>query len=94
MSVNHTINVSDLTDCDAVLRVVQEIPKSQACGALMQNGVEIAKIFPVRKSDMPNEMVSEKLTQKRLLSSMNFNTSACLIHHSHLSFKRFGIHFL
>ena len=63
MSINHTLNVSDLTDHDALHRAIQEIQNSGVSYSLIQDGVEVAKVVPVEKTEKP---VSDELTKKRL----------------------------
>ena len=63
MSTSHTINVSDLTDQDAVLRVLLEIQNNGTSYSIIQNGVEVAKVVP---AEGKNNTVSDELTKKRL----------------------------
>ena len=43
-----TINVTDLTNQDAVHRILSEIQHHGASYALVQEGVEVAKVVPVK----------------------------------------------
>ena len=74
MSLAHTINVSDLTDQDTVLRVLSEIQSHGTSYSLLQNGVEVAKVVPAeRRSHLTgtplnnSDKVSEELTKKRMV---------------------------
>ena len=62
MSLSHTINISDLTDQDAVLRVVREVQDHGTSYSLIQNGVEVAKVVPVEEK---NDKVSAEVTKRR-----------------------------
>ena len=65
--MSHTINVTDLTDQDAMLRVLSEIQKHGASCSLMQDGVEVAKVVPTREKVFdPNGKPSPELVEKRL----------------------------
>jgi len=57
------INVSDLTDQDAVLRVILEIQNSGTSYSLIKNGVEVARVVPIEGK---KNAVSDNLTKKRL----------------------------
>lgn len=59
----HVIDVTDLTDQDAVLRVLQEVQSNGTTYSLVQNGIEVAKVVPVEKE---KSVVSDELTKKRL----------------------------
>jgi len=63
MSLNHTINVSDLSDHDAVHRAILDIQNHGVSYSLVQDGVEIAKVVPVERRE---KTVSDELTRKRL----------------------------
>ena len=63
--MNYTINVDDLSDQDAVLRVLQEIQNNGTSYSLIQNGVEVAKVVPVEEKSHGNDKVSEEVTKKR-----------------------------
>ena len=63
MSINHSINVSELTSQDTVLRVLSEIQNNGTSYSLIQDGVEVAKFVPVNRG---NDKVSDELTKKRL----------------------------
>ena len=62
MSINHTINVSDLADHDAVHRALLEIQNNGVSFSLVQDGVEVAKVIPIERE----RPVSAELTRKRL----------------------------
>jgi len=63
MSISHTINVSDLTDQDALLRVLLEIQNNGTSYSLIQNGIEVARVVPAEEE---SPMESDNLTKKRL----------------------------
>ena len=65
MSISHTINVSDLTDHDAVLRILQDIQNNGTSYALIQDGVEVAKFVPGVGRNNTNDKVSDEVTKKR-----------------------------
>ena len=60
--MSHTINVADLTDHDAVLRVLLDIQGSGISYSLVQDGIEVAQVVPVDHND---DKVSEETTRKR-----------------------------
>ena len=62
MSISHTINVSDLTDQDAVLRILLDIQHNGTSYALIQDGVEIAKVVPGegKKTTDPDELMRKR----------------------------------
>ena len=65
-----TINVTDLTNQDAVHRILSEIQHHGASYALVQEGVEVAKVVPVKvKNDDNgndyNGKVSPEVAKKR-----------------------------
>ena len=61
-----TINVTDLVDQDAVLRILSDIQHHGASYALVQEGVEVAKVVPVKeKIFAPKGKVSAEVTKKR-----------------------------
>ena len=45
--MSHTINVIDLADQDTVLRVLSDIQNHGTSYALVQEGIEVAKVVPV-----------------------------------------------
>ena len=64
--MSHTINVTDLTDQDAVHRVLSDIRSHGACYSLVQDGIEVAKVVPTKEETFdPNEKVSDEVTEKR-----------------------------
>ena len=65
MSISHTINVSDLTNHDAVLQILQEMQNNGTSYALIQNGIEVAKVVPVVGRDNKDDKVSDEVTKKR-----------------------------
>jgi len=65
--MSHTINVSDLSDHDAVLRVLQDMQTHGVSYALIQDGIEVAKFVPVAERNYNNDKVSEELTKKRMV---------------------------
>jgi len=65
MSINHTINVSDLSDHDVLHRAILEIQNHGVSYSLVQDGVEVAKVIPTEKRYDTNEKVSDELTKKR-----------------------------
>ena len=48
--MSYTIDVTDLTDQDAVHRVLSEIRGHGATYSLIQDGIEVAKVVPVDDS--------------------------------------------
>ena len=62
MPISHTINVSDLTGRDAVLRILLEIQNNGVSYVLVQDGVEVARVVPVERK---KDKVSDELTKKR-----------------------------
>jgi len=66
MSITHAINVSDLTDQDAVRRAILEIQNNGISYSLMQDGVEVAKVIPTEERYDKSDKVSEELVKKRL----------------------------
>ena len=47
VSMSQIINVADLTDQDAVLRILLDMQNHGTSYSLIQNGVEVAKVVPV-----------------------------------------------
>ena len=66
MSLSYTINVSDLTDQEIVLRILSEIQSHGTSYSLLQNGVEVAKVVPAERKTNGSDKVSEELTKKRM----------------------------
>ena len=67
MSISHTINVSDLADRDALHRAILEIQNNGVSYALVQDGVEVAKVIPTEERYDKNDKVSDELTKKKPL---------------------------
>ena len=67
MPTSTTINVADLTDQDAVLRVLQGVQDHGTSYSLLQNGVTVAMMVPPveEKVEEKNDKVSDEVTQKR-----------------------------
>jgi len=67
--MSHTINVTDLTDQDALHRVLGEIQNHGVSYSLMQDGIEVAKVVPSNDKDIPVEdyhaKESEEVIKKR-----------------------------
>ena len=63
--MSHTINVTDLTDQDAVLRVLSDIRSHGASYALVQDGIEVAKVVPAEIKKDYNGKVSAEVIKKR-----------------------------
>jgi len=64
--MSHTINVTDLTDQDTVLRVLMDIQHHGTSYSLMQDGVEIAKVVPVKdKVFALNDKISPEAAKRR-----------------------------
>ena len=64
--MSHTINVTDLTDQDAVHRVLSDIRNHGISYALMQDGVEVAKVVPTKeKVFAPNDKISPEAAKRR-----------------------------
>ena len=61
-----TINVTDLTNQDAVHRILSDIQHHGASYALVQEGVEVAKVVPAEVKNDYNGKVSPELAEKRL----------------------------
>jgi len=65
-----TINVTDLVDQDAVHRILSDVQHHGASYALVQEGVEVAKVVPVKDESASFEnhdgMTPEELAQHRL----------------------------
>jgi len=65
--MSHTINVAELTDHDAVLRLLGKMQSHGVAYSLVQDGVEVAKVVPVDdQNDFVNDKVSDEVTVKRL----------------------------
>ena len=68
--MSHTINVTDLTDQDALHRVLGEIQNHGVSYSLMQDGIEVAKVVPAEDKGFPIEDRSSRtpgeLREKRL----------------------------
>ena len=65
--MSHTINVTDLADQNAVLRILSDIQHHGASYALVQEGVEVAKVVPVKDETTHHDgMTSEELAKHRL----------------------------
>jgi hypothetical protein len=65
--MSHTINVSDLSDQDALHRVLLEMQSHGTSYSLVQNGIEVAKIVPVELPvDRGKDTVSPELAKKRM----------------------------
>ena len=62
VSMSQIINVADLTDQDAVLRILLDMQNHGTSYSLIQNGVEVAKVVPVEER---KGMVADDLTRKR-----------------------------
>jgi len=62
MSMSHTINVSDLSDHDAVLRILSEIQHNGTSYSLVQDGVEVAKVVPgeTKKTTDPDDLMRKR----------------------------------
>ena len=64
--MSHTINVTDLTDQDAVLRVLSDIRSRGASYALVQDGIEIAKVVPAEEDVFDtNGKISPEAAERR-----------------------------
>ena len=63
--MSHTINVTDLTDQDAVHRVLSDIRSHGTSYALVQDGVEVAKVVPAEVEKDYNGKVSAEVIKKR-----------------------------
>jgi hypothetical protein len=65
--MSHTINVTDLSDQEALHRVLLEMQSHGTSYSLVQNGVEVAKIVPVEKEiERGKDTVSPELVKKRM----------------------------
>ena len=65
--MSHTINVTDLADQNAVYRILSDIQHHGASYALVQEGVEVAKVVPAEVKNDYNGKVSPEVTKKRLM---------------------------
>ena len=63
--MSYTINVADLTNHDAVLRVLGDMQNSGNTYSLVQDGVEVAKIVPAEVKKDYNGKVSPEVIKKR-----------------------------
>ena len=68
--MSHTINVTDLTDQDAIHRILGEIQNYGVSYSLMQDGIEVAKVVPAEDKCFTvanrSSMTPEELMEKRL----------------------------
>jgi len=65
--MSHTINVTDLTDQDAIHRILGEVQNHGVSYSLMQDGIEVAKVMPTEVKKDHNGKVSDEVTKKRLM---------------------------
>ena len=64
--MSHTINVADLTDQNTVLQVLSEIQNHGTSYAIVQDGVEVAKVVPTKEEVFnPNDKISPEAAEKR-----------------------------
>ena len=63
--MSHTINVTDLTNQDAVHRILSEIQHHGASYVLVQEGVEVAKVVPVEVKNDYNGKISPEAAKRR-----------------------------
>ena len=64
--MSHTINVTDLADQNAVLRILSDIQHHGTSYALVQEGVEVAKVVPVKDEVFdPNGKISPEAAERR-----------------------------
>ena len=63
--MSHTINVTDLANQDAVLRVLSEIQNHGTSYSLVQDETEVAKIVPAEVKKDYGCKVSPEVTKKR-----------------------------
>ena len=63
--MSHTINVSDLTDHDAVHRVLSDIQNHGTSYAIVQDGIEVAKVVPTDEVFDMNGKISPEAAKKR-----------------------------
>jgi len=68
--MSHTINVTDLTDQDAIHRILGEVQNHGVSYSLMQDGIEVAKVVPTEDKVVLMEdnggRVPGELREKRL----------------------------
>jgi len=86
MSINHTINVSDLADNDTISQAILEIQTNGVSYSLVQDGVEVAKVVPVeaKKTTDPNALMKKrlevmekvKMSSKRIAQHWNSDETA------------------
>ena len=58
--MSHTINVTDLVDQDAVHRVLSDIQNYGVSYALVQDGIEVAKVVPTEEKVTSTEDYDSK----------------------------------
>ena len=63
--MSHTINVCDLTDQDAVIRVLSDIQDHGTSYSLVQDGMKVAKVVPAEVEKNNNGKVSAEVIKKR-----------------------------
>ena len=63
--MSHTINVTDLADQNAVLRILSDIQHHGASYALVQEGIEVAKVIPAEVQKDYNGKISPEAAKKR-----------------------------
>jgi len=64
--MSHTINIAELTDHDALLRLLLDIQSHGTSYILVHDGVEVAKFVSLKPAEERNGKVSEELKRKRL----------------------------
>ena len=63
--MSHTINVADFAGQDAILRVLTDVRDHGVCYALVQDGIEVAKVVPAEVKKNHNGKVSAEVVKKR-----------------------------
>ena len=63
--MSHTINVTDLTDQNAVLRILSDIQHHGTSYALVQEGLEVAKVVPAEVKNDYNGKISPEAAERR-----------------------------
>ena len=66
--MSHTINIVDIAEQDVLHRVLLDMQSHGAAYSLVQDGVEVAKLAPVKKErdgTKQNKVSDEIITQRR-----------------------------
>jgi len=66
--MSHTINIAELTDYDALLRLLLDIQGHGTSYTLVKNEVEVAKFVPVKPAEERNDKVSVEVLKQRQIA--------------------------